>query len=526
VSKKEQIKLEALSRMEERYVERASQTRFALWNAALRRKTVKRWVALGTVACVVLLATVVPILHFLFHKQIPVYQGMTISESHEGATALGCQPSEATSLRSMAWRRTSPVLSIGQSLETPIQFLKNEEHPHADAKDKTPTISFEEQYFAFPGEDIYITVHIDNPDSFEILSFTLNGMKYTSYMFQDGSDLEHLILKVNVGELEGVREYTIDAIKYVDGTDMKDVRMDGERTIRVEVSSKEILAISSLTVSSHDARFSVEWNEAVIRREILALSLYRNGEKERELDPTTTVVTDLLANTEYTLVLTYWRNGAEALLKQSFRTEALIVPTLALSNLKIQDERIVFDLDYSDPSDIGTLKTELLTEQDVVIAVGDGRDYAFDAKGLEGNYRIRVTCVYDARDGKGAQTIVVEEEGLALYRPILGSVVKRFSEEHPGITIQAAKDRPVYTPLAGTITRIQASNRRVNITVQYDDRISLVIYNLNSTLPASIYQGNEIRHGELVGFLEGETLYFQMLIDGVPVDPADYLYNF
>ena len=73
MSKKEQIKLEALSRMEERYVERASQTRFALWNAALRRKTVKRWVALGTVACVVLLATVVPILHFLFHIIILSY---------------------------------------------------------------------------------------------------------------------------------------------------------------------------------------------------------------------------------------------------------------------------------------------------------------------------------------------------------------------------------------------------------------------------------------------------------------------
>ena len=38
------------------------------------------------------------------------------------------------------------------------------------------------------GSDIYITVHIDNPDKFEIVSFTINNDKYINYMFESGSD--------------------------------------------------------------------------------------------------------------------------------------------------------------------------------------------------------------------------------------------------------------------------------------------------------------------------------------------------
>lgn len=90
-------------------------------------------------------------------------------------------------------------------------------------------------YYAKQNEDFYITVHIDNPDRFEILSFTLNDEKYSSYMFEEGSDLEHLVLKCNVENAEGIVEYTIDAIKYVDGTAIKDVKIKGDRTVKIGV---------------------------------------------------------------------------------------------------------------------------------------------------------------------------------------------------------------------------------------------------------------------------------------------------
>ena len=66
-------------------------------------------------------------------------------------------------------------------------------------------------------------------------------------MFEQGSDMENLILKVNVGSEAGIREYTIDAIKYVDGTDIKDVDMRGERTVKVGIYSAGIQPTASVT---------------------------------------------------------------------------------------------------------------------------------------------------------------------------------------------------------------------------------------------------------------------------------------
>ena len=94
-------------------------------------------------------------------------------------------------------------------------------------------------YYADKNQDIYITIKLSNPDSYEILSFTLNGKKYSNYMFEDGSDMENLVLKVNVGNVGGIVEYTIDAIKYVDGTDIKDVRMDGDKTVKAGVRASD-----------------------------------------------------------------------------------------------------------------------------------------------------------------------------------------------------------------------------------------------------------------------------------------------
>lgn len=91
------------------------------------------------------------------------------------------------------------------------------------------------EYYAKKGEKFNVVVHIYNPSFYEILSFTLNGRKYQSFEFKDGSDSSKLIIEVDAGMNPGIVEYTIDAIKYVDNTEIKDVRMDGEKTIRAGV---------------------------------------------------------------------------------------------------------------------------------------------------------------------------------------------------------------------------------------------------------------------------------------------------
>ena len=91
------------------------------------------------------------------------------------------------------------------------------------------------EYYAKKGEKFNIVVHLYNPTEYEILSFTLNERKYQSYEFKEGSNSTELIIEVDAGMKPGLKEYTIDAIKYVDKTEIKDVRMDGKRTVKVGI---------------------------------------------------------------------------------------------------------------------------------------------------------------------------------------------------------------------------------------------------------------------------------------------------
>ena len=139
-------------------------------------------------------------------KQVPVYEGMTVSS-------------------------TAEVADNGFG-----NFELFSHKGHGDEHDNKPEGC---DHYADLSEDIYIHIHIKNPDKFEILSFTFNGEKYSNYMFEYGSNMETIIVKYNVGRESGIHDYTIDAIKYVDGTDIKDVIIRGDQTISVHVSEYE-----------------------------------------------------------------------------------------------------------------------------------------------------------------------------------------------------------------------------------------------------------------------------------------------
>ena len=147
------------------------------------------------------------------NKRVPVYEGMTVSSNLEVVE--------------------NKELNIRKPrLEKNLSIVKN----LGNFKDVVVESS---DYYADLGEEIFITVHINNPDNFEILSFTLNGEKYSSYMFERGSNMENIVIKCNVGRESGEHNYTIDAIKYVDKSAIKDVVIRGNQTIKIVVSEYE-----------------------------------------------------------------------------------------------------------------------------------------------------------------------------------------------------------------------------------------------------------------------------------------------
>lgn len=170
-------------------------------------------------------------------KQVPVYKGMTISDSFAGTSATVASDDNGNHYGHFKGDHNDRDDEVDQNkpFEDPnAPSIENKANSTLDVVGSAESI-----YYADKNQNVFITIKLSNPDSYEILSFTLNGKKYTNYMFENGSDMENLVLKVNVGNVGGIHDYTIDAIKYVDGTEIKDVRMDGDRTVKAGVRASD-----------------------------------------------------------------------------------------------------------------------------------------------------------------------------------------------------------------------------------------------------------------------------------------------
>ena len=113
--------------------------------------------------------------------------------------------------------------------------------------------------YAKPGETINVTVHISNPMFYEILSFTLNGRLYQTYEFQEGSDSETIIVKFTVSEDSGLEEITIDAIKYVDGSNIKSARFEADKTLKIGVEYLDVPFVSNVAEIINTTSFGVSF---------------------------------------------------------------------------------------------------------------------------------------------------------------------------------------------------------------------------------------------------------------------------
>ncbi len=94
-----------------------------------------------------------------------------------------------------------------------------------------PTI----RYYVNPGESFRLHVCLSNPSKYEIQSLTLNGKKYASYMFAEGSDLENIYIEVTAPVESGYQSYTLENMKYLDETTVKDLSIAENNTLSVGV---------------------------------------------------------------------------------------------------------------------------------------------------------------------------------------------------------------------------------------------------------------------------------------------------
>ena len=256
----------------------------------------------------------------------------------------------------------------GDSVDNQENVDQNEPFPDSndkieeEIKDSLEVIGSKgELFYATTGGDVYIHIYISNPDQFEILSFTLNGEKYSSYMFEPGSTQELLILKRNVGDVSGIVEYTIDQIKYVDGTEIKDVKIEGDKTVEagIRTENQVTASIFGVQIGTNSISFSADLtdNDGLIAySKGVAKAVLYDGDTlvaEKTLSVGANSVTfDGLTNGkvyQYAVVASYDNLTGEAigyhmLAKEAFKTNNIVL----FDNILVTQDGINFTFKWDD----------------------------------------------------------------------------------------------------------------------------------------------------------------------------------
>lgn len=141
----------------------------------------------------------------------------------------------------------------------------------------------------------------------------------------------------------------------------------------------------------------------------------------------------------------------------------------------------------------------------------------------------------DQNDGKSAASFTV---------PLEGRIVKEFSNEvpiysqtldeyivHTGIDIQAPADTQVLAAGEGTITKVY-NDDKLGITIEISHGNGIVTKYSNLSTTKMVGEGDVVKKGQpisgvgssaLFESLESPHLHFEVLKDGVPIDPSGYI---
>ncbi len=302
--KKDNIKLNVISNIDEKIIDEATDMKISLsgkGNASTNKRR-KILIAVGAVAAIfiliptVLFSFIIPLLG----SDVPVYQGMTIRKE-SAAVSLEQTTNGGITLLSTTTYHGGPKDDHKERDEN----LKND---IKDIVDIDVVTDDEVKYYVEQNETFIIEIHISNPNNYEIQSFTLNGKKYANYMFKEGSTMEVLLLEVTAPITPGYTEYTIDAIKYIDGTEIKDVDMSsGNKSVKAGVAypTAPSAVVTSHSVSTTYIELSINVSDPYSLTRDNELSVYiSDGEKIVDSKPlhvgdNSVTFTDLIMSKTY-----------------------------------------------------------------------------------------------------------------------------------------------------------------------------------------------------------------------------------
>ena len=319
--------------------------------------------------------------------------------------------------------QTSPIFDnplLGQKTNT--RFSSNESSIDEILVESNPNPM---DYYGLPNSETLVHIYIQNPLKFEILSFTLNEDKFQSFQFQDGSNSDLLILKINLPSFPGRYDYTIDQIKYVDGTEIKDVRIDGDQTVKVGVTyvSKPTLSAQPLQINKHTISTSINVTDALNQfgddQSKLKFILINQDalyyEKDLNIGNQNILVDKLPAGENFTLYIVGLFDSLDGEGYQQHvyqRTDLRTLSFVGFSDVTITTNSISFKVTEDDPTNVGSInKIEIIEGDELVEEIQSPSPTltsVFSELFSNTTYTIKVHYLYQIQGVSGQQVLIEE----------------------------------------------------------------------------------------------------------------------
>jgi len=405
----------------------------------------------------------------------PVYQGMEIYNSIE-STNLSIKLSTN---RSGSLDDSRPIIEL---IEEDMNLSSNNEI----------------EYFSAINSNVFIVIRIFNPSGQAILRFTLNGTIYQSFQFYEGSDSENLILRVNSGSVHGIKEFTIDEIKYVEnGTnEIKDAVFDGERTVKLGITYTDLpyANLFEPTINATSIKFNANVIDqaSLIDLETYSLTAYLyDGNKIVEkidinIGENNVRFSKLQPETTYQYVIV---TAIDILDGNGLQVKLLNIPVtietisiLEIDNIVPTQDSVTFDITVTDTDEVGTITAiELYKGETLVETLTDLSVREFTGLLSNNEYTIRVTYTYDLNDGEGEQELVTTETVTTLAKATPEVVVDNFVPTQDSVAFDITVTD---TDEVGTITAIELYQGETLIEALTD----LSLRTFSDLLSNNIYQ--------------------------------------
>ena len=353
-------------------------------------------------------------------------------------------------------------------------------------------------YFSDPNEDIMIHVKFFNPDGQSILRLTLNDVVYQTFQFQDGSDSETIIIKLNSGAEPGIRDITIDEIKYVENNtnQIKDAIFDGQRTIRFGVTHQDIPEVdildSTIDLNTLSLELLIEDTMALINldEQPILFELFNNGERVKEKELTlgsqTINIENLKFNSDYTYKISAVFDRIDGLgLSQVTLIEDSIKTAQILEIAEINPSHTSVNIEIDTMAD--TLSStppgiSLYLGEDLIQAMDLGDIVKFDELLSDTLYTVRLSYEYLLEDEVVELTIEDAFSTLAYIPPRLENIQLDISQT--SVEVEFETNDPNDLTL-NTVIEVYENQEKVNSEVS-SSLISGLLANTNYTLQITL----------------------------------------